>query len=164
MVIKSTIFGKLNIISIWLGTCVAIDIFIRENLPLGLIIFTILFSICMFCGVILAFTTRITLSEKGIFVSRNMGIGWFLPKKYGFYWNEIESVESLFFTFIPFKIFWIAGVWKGHNQHILLGNLWKKKRDALVFIADHVHREVFNKSTHKLSQKYRKKLKKKARI
>ncbi len=164
MIIKSTLFGKFYIIVIWIGSLVPIYIFTTKNLPLGLIIFTVIFSIGMFCGVILYFTTRITLSAKGIFLTRNMGIGWFMPKEYGFYWHEIESVESLFFNFLPVKIFWISGIWKGHNQQILFGSLWTLKREALVYISDHVHRDVFNKSTYKLAQKYKNKLEKKARI
>ncbi len=165
MTIKTTIFGKLYMIAIWLGLLYILYIFIKENyVPLGVILFLVFFSIGLFCMVILSFTTRVTLSTKGIFVSRSMGIGWLMPKEYGFLWHEIKSVESFFFTFIPFKIFWIDGTWKGRHQQILLGNLWTKKREALVYIADHVHRDIFKKSAYRLAQKYKKKLEKKARI
>ncbi len=164
MTIKSTIFGKLGMIAIWLFSLTTIYLFINENLPIGLILFFIIFSAGLFCMVIISFTTRITLSEKGIFVSRNMGLGWIMPKKYGFYWHEIKSVDSILFAFIPVKIFWIIGTWKGRHHQILLGNLWTKKREALVYILDHVHREVFKKSTYKLDHKYKKKLEKKAHL
>ena len=110
-------------------------------------------------------TGRITFSDEGITLYWKIGFGpiklW-EQTKYHLKWPEVDRVYSFFPVWIPIHAIGVIGYQDSRKmRNFYLGALMTKKKESLVYIADHVKPGVIDQEVQKLIDKYRTQLEKK---
>lgn len=139
------------------------DLIISSNVEWYGKVYAIILDLIIVCLIFLAFTKRITLNKNGLGVTWSIGV---YPlkiecKNYYIYWNNIISIYNQFPHWFPYSMISIIGKRNGKRAHQVIGSAYTNKKETLLFLAQHVHKDVFDSSTWKLVQKYKKQLDKK---
>lgn len=115
--------------------------------------------------VFMAPTMRMTLSNHGISVYWKIGVGPFKiweQTNYHLRWQDVSKVYSQFPAWLPFHAIGVIGQQGQKPRMFYLGLIMTKKKESLMYLADHLGSEVIEKNVQKLIEKYRKQLAKKA--
>ncbi len=109
-------------------------------------------------------TKKIIFSEQKISVYWKIAIFKWILYESSHYSMEWKNVKK-FYPFIPlwlgFHYIIIYGYRNGHGSPLIIGSQYTKKKESLVYIADHVRSEVIDDNIAKLIRKYRKRAEKK---
>ncbi len=100
-------------------------------------------------------THRINLDGEGITVTWQIGFGKFALYRYHECtpWKDVRAVINVLNVWLPFHLIWVNTIW--------IGSFMTHKKDALLYIADHVDEKVLDDEVKKLVRKYRKQKEKK---
>lgn len=106
-------------------------------------------------------TSRITFGEQGISVYWKIGVGsfklWEL-RDFSFRWDDVLHVYNLNPRWFPLQMIGIIAL-HGEKQHMFfIGSLMTHKKEALLYIADHVGRGIIDQEVRKMIEKYRRQL------
>ena len=123
------------------------------------------YPLLFYMGIFMAPTMRITFSDEGISVYWKIGFGpiklW-EQTKYHLKWHEVDRVYSPYPVWIPIHAIGVIGYQNSRKmRNFYLGALMTKKKESLVYIADHVKPGVIDQEVQKLIDKYRTQLEKK---
>ncbi len=109
-------------------------------------------------------TKKIIYSEDMVSVYWKIAVGkWMIYESnhYSLEWKNINRIYSIIPLWSGFHHIIIYGYRNGHGSPLMLGSQYTKKKEALIYIADHVRSEVIDDNIAKLIRKYRKRAEKK---
>ena len=161
MEIKFKLIWKLLMIAI----AVNAPFSVIENIQSGAsgikdLIVIILYPLLFYGGVFLGPTLRIIFSDSGINVTWKVGIGplkiW-EQRNYRLRWEEVTAVYSVFPPRFPIHIIGVAGYQHDveKDRNFFIGFATTKKKESLLYIAEHVPRQVITDEVWVLVEKYR---------
>ncbi|RMG23210.1 MAG: hypothetical protein D6732_24960, partial [Methanobacteriota archaeon] len=94
-------------------------------------------------------TYRVWLTPDGIKATWKIGFGRVAVYRYEHFipWKDVRAVTNILNVWLPFHLIWVNTIW--------IGSFMTHKKEALLYIADHVDEKVLDDEVKKLVSKYR---------
>ncbi len=102
-------------------------------------------------------TFRLFFSEKGIKRYWKIGIGRYIlweENRYSLQWNNVTSVFSVLPLWLPIKMIGVGGRTNRRYLVFFVGTYTTQKKDAIIYIVNHVKTEVISNDVKKIVKKY----------
>lgn len=104
---------------------------------------------------------HVIFSEKGISANWKVGFRAIVlleQKNFHFRWQDVLHVYNLNPKWFPLHMIGIIGQRNGKQHMFFIGSLMTHKKEALLYIADHVGRGIIDQEVRKMIEKYRRQL------
>lgn len=156
----------LCLLLIVVGTIRFIEKFVQgESFTIREIFILVTFPLLVYAFVFMALTMRVILSRQGIKVYWKVGMGslkvW-EQNNYYLSWQDVVNVYSQLPTWLPFHAIGVIGQQKKKVRMFYLGLIMAKKKESLIYFADHLSPEIIDEDVQELIEKYRQQLQKRS--
>ncbi len=131
------------------------------NFGIWELIIVVLYPFGIYLSLFLAPTLRVKFSDWGINATWKVGIGrlkiW-EQKNYRLRWEDLTAVYQVFPRWVPIHIIGVAGYQHDLDKarNFFIGFATTKKKESLLYIADHVPKQVLTDEVQVLVNRYRK--------